>query len=325
MNAPPLKQRTAPQDLFAEARAKITIADAWAMLALPGEPKPSCKSPFREDRNPSVSIHSDGTAWTDHATGDGGDVVEFIRHAIAGDYKEVREWLAERIGTSQPPSKPAKAPEAVKAIQWPAALTEGTSATWKAFARLRGLTFPAVHAMVRADILRFCKLQDGAKCYVIADRSQRAAEIRRMDGKPFGNSKAYPLRGVDKSWLPGISLLNGELKTTAVLITEGATDLMAAIDLYSRYRRDFGGSHSWQPVALLGAGCKRLHPEAVALLRGRRVRIVPDADPAGDTMADHWQALLRKIGCPVDIVTLPQGTDLTDHLSTIPITDLFSK
>lgn len=320
-----VKRSAAPQDLFAEARAKITIPDAWSMLALPNDPKPSCTSPFREDRNPSFSIHSDGTAWTDHATGDGGDVVEFIRSAIGGDHKDVREWLAERIGTARQTSKPAKAQQAVKAIQWPAELAEGTKATWKAFARLRGLTFSAVHAMVRADILRFCKLQDGTKCYVITDRSHRAAEIRRMDGKPFGNSKAYPLRGVDKSWLPGIELLEGAPRTTAVFITEGATDLMAAIDLYSRYMREHGGSHSWQPAAILGAGCKKLHPEAIALLRGRRVRIVPDADPAGDTMADHWQALLRKIGCAVDIVTLPQGTDLTDHLSTIPTADLFSK
>jgi hypothetical protein len=314
----------APQDLFSEAREKYSIADAWHLLGLDGEPKSSCKSPFRADRSPSFSIHSDGKAWTDHATGDGGDVIEFIRHGIGGDHKDVREWLRARIGTYTAPTAPAKASQAPKVIQWPGEMIEGTTATWEAFAKHRGLTFPAVHAMVQAGILRFIKLPDGAKCYVVTDGSHRAAEIRRMDGKPFGESKAYPLRGVDKSWLPGIELLSGAPKTTAVLITEGATDLLSAIDLYSRYRRHHEGRDSWQPVALLGAGCKNLHTEAAKLIRGRRVRIAPDADAAGDIMADHWSGLLRKIGCEVDVVTLPKGTDLTDHLLTLSPTDLFS-
>jgi hypothetical protein len=111
----------------------------------------------------------------------------------------------------------------------------------------------------------------------------------------------------------------------SVLITEGATDLLAAVDLYSRYRRDHGGRESWQPIALLGARCKTLHDDAAAIIRGRHVRLVPDADPAGDTMAEHWTALLRKIGCAVDVVELPRGTDLTDNLHSISPTDLFSK
>jgi hypothetical protein len=326
-----LSRPRAQRDLFAEAREKYSIADVWEMFRLPGEPKPSCKSPFREDRSPSFSIHGGGKAWTDHATGDGGDVVEFIRHAIDGDHKAVREWLRERLGIDYhdhgpvtAPSKPATAPQAPKSIDWPAELVEGTQPTWEAFAKHRGLTFPAVHAMVQSGILRFCKLPDGSKCYVVTDGSHRAAEIRRLDGKPFGESKAYPLRGVMKSWLPGLELLKQAPKTTAVLITEGATDLLSAIDIYSRYRRHHGGMQSWQPVALLGATCRTLHGEAEALIRGRHVRIVPDGDPAGDAMADHWTGLLRKIGCHVDVVNLPRDTDLTDHLSTISPTDLFS-
>lgn len=321
----------AQRDLFAEAREKYSIADVWEMFRLPGEPKPACKSPFREDRSPSFSIHSDGKAWTDHATGAGGDVVEFIRHAIDGDHKAVREWLRERLGIDYhdhgpvtAPSKPVKVPQPPKAISWPSELVEGTQPTWQAFAEHRGLTFPAVHAMVRSGILRFTELPDGSKCYVVTDESHRAAEIRRMDGKPFGESKAYPLRGVMKSWLPGLELLKQAPKTTAVLITEGATDLLSAIDIYSRYRRHHGGMQSWQPVALLGAACKTLHTEAEAIIRGRHVRIIPDGDAAGDVMADHWTGLLRKIGCHVDVVNLPRDTDLTDHFSTLPPTDLFS-
>jgi len=315
---------TAPQDLFVEAREKLKIADAWQMLGFDGEPKASCRSPFREDRHPSFSIHHDGTAWTDHATGEGGDVIEFIRLGIGGDHREVRDWLRARIGTAKRHGQPTNALQPSKAIEWPSQLVEGVGATWDGFARLRGYTYPATWALVQSGILRFCTI-DGVKCFVVTDESRRAAEIRKLDGKHFSGSKTYPLRGVDKSWLPGMELLRQTSAETAVLITEGATDLLAAVDIYTRYRRNHGGKLSWQPVALLGAKCRNLHSEAARLIRGRHVRIVPDADPAGDGMAEHWTTLLRRIGCPVDVVTLPRNSDLTDHLSTLSATDLFSR
>ncbi len=54
-------------------------------------------------------------------------------------------------------------------------------------------------------------------------------------------------------------------------------------------------SNPWQPVALLGASVKSIHPDAVPLIRGRRVRIVPHADPAGAKAG-----LLKELGCRVD-------------------------
>jgi hypothetical protein len=309
------------QDLFADARSKITIPDAWSMLGLSGEPKPSCKSPFREDKSPSFSIHADGRAFKDHSTGEGGDVVEFIRLAIGGDHREVRQWLMERIGTT---TTSKSSPITKKIIQWPAELHEGQDATWKAFSKMRGLTYPAVHSMVKAGVLRFSMIE-GKKCFVITDGENRAAEIRRIDGKPFGNTKAFPLRGVDKTWMPGMELLRDAPKSTAVLMVEGATDLLSAIDLYSRYRRNHAGTLSWQPAALLGAGCKTLCADALHLLRVRHVRLVPDGDPAGDGMADHWTQYLRKHGCSVDVVNLPRETDLSDHLKTLSPIDLFLK
>lgn len=313
------------QDLFAEAREKITVFDAWKMLGFDGEPKASCKSPFREDRSPSFSIFEGGKAWTDHASGDGGDVVEFIRHAIGGDHKDVREWLQERIGSHQPSPRPIAAPANAKAIKWPSPLVMGDSSTWQGFADKRGLTYPAVYTMAQLGLLRFTKLPDGVKCYVVTDTSNRCAEIRRLDGQLFETSKVYPLQGVDKSWLPGLELLRDAPQETGVLITEGATDLLSAIDIFSRYRRNHGGLESWQPVALLGAGCKKLNEDAIKLIKGRHVRLVPDGDAAGDGMADHWTGLLRKIGCHVDVVSLERGSDLTHHLSTISPTNFFSK
>jgi hypothetical protein len=320
-------------DLFAEARENYSIADAWQMLRLPGEPKSSgtMRSPLREESNPSFVIFDEGRAWKDHGTGDGGDVIEFIRHAIGGDHRAVRDWLKERLGIDYydhgdgtTHSRPAKASAPAKVITWPADPVEGTTATWKAFAEKQGISYPATWAMVQSGILRFMEMKDRTKCFVIADPENRSAEIRRLDGKTFGTSKQFPLPGVDKSWPVGCEQLRHAPATASVLITEGPTDLLTAIHLYTRYRRDHGGTLSWAPMAILGAGCKDLAPDAAALIRGRHCRLVPDADPAGDRMETHWTALLRENGSSVDVVRLPRGTDLTDCKNDISPTTLFS-
>jgi hypothetical protein len=317
---------TAKTDIFAEAREKYRIPELWQALGLPGEPKSSCKSPFREDRAPSFSIFDDGRAWTDHATGEGGDVISFLCKALGVDHREARDWFGERLGIDYLdhfPVKPRTAsktpPQPAKKIQWPGELIEGTPETWQAFAMVRGYTYPAVHAMVQTGILRFIKI-DGLKCYVVTDPALRSAEIRRLDGKTFGAHKAFPLPGVDKSWLVG----GDYLEAPNVIITEGATDFLTCFDMLSRYVRS-GGINSWTPLALLGAGCKSLHPDLAAAMRGRHARLVPDADPAGKKMANHWTSLLNSNGCSVDVVELSDGTDLSDNLNTIQPLDLFSK
>ncbi len=321
--------KPAPRDIFAEAREKFTIEDLWHAFGFKGQPKGTCKSPFRDDCNPSFSIYDDGKAWTDHATGDHGDVIEFARHALGRcEHKAVREWFSERPGIDylahfQAAPRLPKASQPPKVIQWPAGIRDGTTGAWHAFATSRGIAQSTAWTLVKSGMVRPCTL-DGHDCYVVTDRTYRAAEIRRADGKPFWQSKAYPLKGVDKSWLPGADWLRQGSPEKAVIVTEGGTDLLAAVDLYSRYRRIHGGKNLWQPVALLGAGCKLLAPECAELIRGRHVRLVPDADDAGDRMRDHWTDLFRRLGCSVDAVTLPRGTDLTDHLSTISPTDLFS-
>jgi hypothetical protein len=312
------------QDVFAEARDKFTIPALWELLALPGEPKASCRSPFRDERSPSFTIFAECRQWKDHGTGEGGDVVEFLRVALGISHKEARTWFAERLGTpALPPRRPLVTSQAPKRIKWPAELVEGTEDTWGHFAGRRGFSPMSVQQMVRAGILRFTRI-DGVACFVITDDERRAAEIRRMDGKLFGESKVFPLAGVDKRWLTGLELLKDQPRKVSVLITEGSTDLLAAFHLYHQFRRE-GGDWSWNPVALLGSKCRGGCPEVAALLRGRHVRLIPDADPDGDQMADHWQGLLRKIGCSVDVVNLPPGTDLSDNLTSISPPDLFSK
>jgi hypothetical protein len=311
-------------DLFKQARETITVFQAWEMLGLQGEAKANCRSPFRDEKSPSFTIYENGTKWKDHGEQIGGDVVEFIKHAIGGDHSDVRRWLQERIGTLEAPRTTTKAPTVKKVIQYPSAITEGTERHWRAMARERNFNHVTVKFLATFGLVKFMRHNE-KNCFIVTDATNRNAEIRNLDGKLFSNGKkAYALAGVDKSWLIGAELLNHSPDAN-VLLVEGATDFLTAWDLNVIFRQDKSVRESkWLPVALLGASCKALHPECEKLLAGRHVRIVPDGDKSGDDMRDHWTALLQGIGCSVDIVELPRGKDLTDIRNEIQPLELFT-
>ena len=62
---------------------RLLIPEVWQRLRLEGQPAAKCRSPFREDKNPSFSITKDGRRWKDYGTGQGGDVIDFIASAPA--------------------------------------------------------------------------------------------------------------------------------------------------------------------------------------------------------------------------------------------------
>ena len=311
-------------DLFKQARETLTVFQAWEMLGLQGEAKANCRSPFRDEKSPSFTIYKNGTKWKDHGEQIGGDVVEFIKHAIGGDHSDVRRWLQERIGTLEAPRATTKAPTVKKVIQYRSTITEGTERHWRAMARARNFNHVTVKFLATFGLVKFMRY-DGKNCFIVTDATNRNAEIRNLDGTLFSNGKkACPLAGVDKSWLIGAELLNHSPDAN-VLLMEGATDFLTAWDMNVIFRQDKSVRESkWLPVALLGATCKALHPKCAALLAGRHVRIVPDGDKSGDDMRDHWTALLQGIGCSVDIVELPRGKDLTDLRNEIKPIELFT-
>ncbi|MCW1883817.1 hypothetical protein OKA04_03695 [Luteolibacter flavescens] len=293
-------------------------------------------SPFRDERTPSLSIFDNGTSWKDWGTGEGGDVVEFVRLSLGG-YREAREWFAERLGTDlchhggvKAHSRLAKAPlSPPRRIEWPAELVTGTEATWEAFARQRGYSPSSVSVAVKAGLLRFIRV-DGRACFVVTDATRRNGEMRRCDRSMFNGypgckpTKAFRLKGVSKAWPVGCDLLRGQPQATSVLLCEGATDLLTAFDLYCKYKRA-GGSTSWVPLGILGAGCKQLSLDAADIIRTRRVRIVFDSDKAGNGGAAHWRNMLLPLGCTVQTVnSLPAGRDLTDVAGQIKPEGLFA-
>ena len=56
------------------------MPDLMERIGLGDYAKKSCKSPFREDRNPSFGVFQDGSNWyfKDHATGESGDEINLL-------------------------------------------------------------------------------------------------------------------------------------------------------------------------------------------------------------------------------------------------------
>jgi hypothetical protein len=109
------------------------------------------------------------------------------------------------------------------------------------------------------------------------DRTRRVAEFRRLDnalyeiseGKPI---KAWSTRG--KSWPIGASMIRDKV---AVMLVEGGPDMLAAYHFLLRHRM----LDRVAVVCMLGAG-NRMHAEALPYFKGKRVRIMVDADPLKD-------------------------------------------
>src|SRR5262245_45501780 len=85
-------------DALAEAKQRLRIRTLCRMLGLPGEPARSCRSPFREDQNPSFSVFDDGLRFKDFATDESGDAVDFLARARGGSIGEAIRELKRLAG-----------------------------------------------------------------------------------------------------------------------------------------------------------------------------------------------------------------------------------
>lgn len=335
-------------------KARLLIPEVWQKLELQGQPAGTCRSPFREDKNPSFSITKDGQRWKDYGTGQAGDVIDFIAVARQLDKGAALRVFLElagvpqkhaaprRSGTFQVPN-PAQTPtqaapaqpgsppgtsfkDQATALLPPQAqaqgirvpLQNGTEADWRLVAESRHITPEAVSLALALRTLTFAIVQ-GFRCWLLVDAEERVVEARRLDGKPFpecgtvGRRKAHTLRGSRKNWPLGAAVLRRIPDFRTLLLVEGGPDYLAALHFAHELER-------WDvlPVAMLGRGTgARIAPEALELMRGRRVRIYPhnDADGGGMKSARQWARQLHDVGCGVDFFNF---TDLHRTDGTTP-------
>lgn len=200
-------------------------------------------------------------------------------------------------------------------------LSNGTPEEKGALAGIRKLpSGMGVALAVERGLLGFATLWDNgvnAPAWFITDAKRVNAQARRLDGLPWqglpGTPKARTWRGACAGWPIGAT---DAADRPLVLLCEGGPDLLSALTLIALHAT---APEDWAALAVTGAS-QRLHPEALTLFRGKRVRILPHADKAGAAAALRWDAALATAGVKVDWFDLrpflpPDGKDLNDALA----------
>lgn len=289
---------------LAALKERLRIPEVWERLGLPGTPALSCRSPFRRDNKPSFSVYDEGRRWKDHSTGEGGDVIDFIAIACNVDSKAATQRFLAMAGVPVDilPAPPRASIHRPGVLCLPP-LRRGTPAELEAVAQSRRIHSQAVALAQSMGTVMFSEVC-GFPCWLLTDAARRIAEARRINGKPFpvvgtlGERKAHTIKGSCKAWPAGVAVLRELSAFRAIMLVEGGPDYLAALHFVYE-------AQAWDilPVAMLGRSAgAHIAPEALALLRGRRVRIYPhaDADGGGETSAHQWCAQLQAAGCQVD-------------------------
>ena len=283
---------------LAEAKERLRIPELWHRLNLSGEPKASCKSPFREDRQASFSVSADGRLFNDFGTGQGGDALDFLQLAAGLTVKEACKRFIELAGGAAYLPSPAKkalpaAPEARQRPEFPT-FDSGSAADFKQLAGLRNLSVEGLQLAGERGLLWFAVLR-GFDAWIVTDGERVNAQARRLDGgswEHLDGAKSWTLRGSWAAWPIGAK---ESQPYPAIALCEGAGDLLAAF----HFIHCEGREGNVAPVALLGAS-QRIHEDALPLLAGKRVRLYPHTDNAGNDAADRWARQLESVGADAD-------------------------
>ena len=303
------------RDQLDAAKARVSIADAWRALVLPGEPLRTCCSPFREDRNPSFSISSCGRLWNDFAADEGGDVVSFVKRATAcTDAEAIRRVLELAGGITSPvalaprhgPTKPVPAPyDGLAGLD----LQPPTLGEVLALAELRDWpTFAGLELAAHRGLLRFSDVKhrgETHRAWIFTDADRKSAQARRLDGEQWAGEthtfKSKTLR-TDPDAPPGLADVVAHNRP-AVLICEGEADTLSALLLAWA-----GGIVGKVGVICLTGASKPLPPAVLEKLRGRRCRVIRQTDPAGHKAALAWAESIHAAGIVVDLANLDGRT-----------------
>jgi len=331
-----------PESLVPEALSRVRIYQAASQLGLflPNNPG-SCRSPFREERNPSFSwfVGRDGRdRWKDFGTGEGGDTLDFIMKCLSCPYPAAAKELLRMAGLEQwgngtlrasglplpaprPPKPEAKPSEPKRSAKehLPADLHQGCAEELSELIESRRwIASPqAVQGLREASetgALRFGTFY-GERSWLLVDSQLRFFEARRLDAKPWGNGGKSNSRG-SKSLL-GVELLR---PGCVCLFLEGAPDYLAGWILKAEAEKESCSfSSDCFPVAALGASSS-LSREDLAHFRGVRVLMFPHRDEAGQQACLRWKRELKRAGAEVREINLerfliPGDKDLADCLT----------
>jgi len=256
--------------------------------------------------------NEDRYRWKCHAGCGGGDEVDFLEKYLGLSKKDAIHRYIELAGgavywipTRRTVPRLNALERKARVVRLPDDIHVGTWDELQTVARLRGVDAWAVATMQQNGILRFGTVC-GQRCWLAMDNLHRNVESRRLDGRKFaafdslGERKVHTLAGSSKAWPVGLAMPGDLLKYFGrILLVEGSGDLVAG------YHFALLGAVRRLPIAMLGAGVD-IAPEALHLLAGRDVVIVPHIDPgcAGEAAGRRWAAQLQGVGCLVRALPL---------------------
>jgi hypothetical protein len=268
-----------------EAKARLRIPELWQRFDLPGQPKRSCKSPFREDRRASFSVSQDGFLFNDFATGESGDAVDFLQLLTGlsrpAAYRKFIDLAAGEMAMTKSLPRSTEVSRRRERPKFPE-FEKGGAVDFKHLAGLRNLGIESLQLASERGLLWFAELR-GFDAWIVSDSERVNAQARRMDGgiwEHLDGAKGWTLRGSWASWPIGAKEAQ-PFKSLA--LCEGGPDLCAACHFIWCEKRE----RDVAPVALLGAS-QRIHEDALPLLAGKRIRIFPHLDNAGQQAAERW-------------------------------------
>ncbi|MDC0065544.1 CHC2 zinc finger domain-containing protein [Verrucomicrobia bacterium] len=301
---------------LAEAKALIDIPTMWRHYGFDGVPSKSCRSPFRDDRNPSFSISKDGGLWHDFGTGEGGDVITFIEKASAVSNRDGCRILLELCGGGFIPiSRNIAKPKRIHVQDGiPLPCLETSPKYFLKLAKLRNVSPEAVGFCVNRGLLFFSKWKS-QPAWLITDRTRINSQVRRLDGKPWKQvkAKAWTIKGSKALWPIGVE---EAIPYPNILLVEGGPDLLAAAHFICCENRE----EDTAIIAILGA-THSIPGEALVHLAGKRVRIYGHNDTSGSAAVTRWANQLIRVGAEVDAVTF-QGLRTTDGNPVNDLNDL---
>jgi hypothetical protein len=295
---------------IAQAKARFTIPVLWRMFNLKGKPARCCRSPFRQDRNPSFSVSEDGLVFHDFATGQGGDAIDFLALIRGISKPEAFVELLEMAGEAAADGKNAGRREFPHKQSEPRArplpdlesLRLCSEDDLAQISRARLIPPEGLRLARERKLLFVCQDPCGARCWVITDDARRSAIKRKLDGQPFidrdpqtgleSQKKSKCWIGSQANWPIGIANAG---PFPAIALCEGGPDFLSAF-----YLAWAGAVETLvAPVCMGGASCS-IHPDALSRFRGKRVRIFGHADQAGQQAVRKWAQQLRSVQAEVD-------------------------
>lgn len=316
--------RMAVNDSLAALKERVDITRAWGALDLPGLPSRTCRCPWREDHKPSFSVYASAEKWRDHASGDGGDVFDFVKEALGIGLKEAIEEVKKIAGGSRGTFAPIRkerrkqSDEDIrisKRSSWPD-FKPPTGRELRQIADIRCIPLAAVEIAADRGLLRTCESREGP-AWIVSDHRRRNAQARRLDGKPWERigAKAWTLPGSEASQPIGV---RESAKAEHLILVEGAPDLLAACSLII----DAGADGKICAMAMLGAG-NRI-PAGALVYFDRPTTIFAHGDGPGRAGAERWREQIVATGnLGVSVVdcghlaierSIP-GNDLNDLIS----------